>query len=108
MSDTTVNYADNRIDAGGDRAFDSSAYGTTTGDLQEGAKAPSGDFGSGLDQTQQATRISGAPSEQPHTANAGTTGSTTSTTQSTGAENLSTEQARVAQGYTRGGPDVGA
>ena len=128
MSDNTVDYNDKRVDAGGDKAYDSSNYGTTTGDLTENAKHSSGDFGSG----RQASNAANTQSKHPglrasgqdvvnheqwgeNEGKAGQSGGTGTDRVASSApsedKELTSDDARVAQGYTKSGdmnPEIGA
>lgn len=57
MSSTTIDYDAADVDAGGDKAFDSSNYGTTTGDLSPESKSQ-GDLGSGSSKGNTGTKSS--------------------------------------------------
>ena len=126
MSDNTVDYSDSRVDAGGDKAYDSSSYGTTTGDLTEGVKPPSGDFGSGsantdtsntAGQSTQASSGTGSAGQaygenEGQAGQLGGNGGTSASASVAPTENkeMSSDDARKAQGYTKTGdmnPEIG-
>ncbi|CCG80645.1 protein of unknown function [Taphrina deformans PYCC 5710] len=111
MSTNTVDYSDASIDAGGDTAYDSSNYGTTTGDLTEGSKAPQGDFGSGKDKAPKVSnggpglRASGQDvvNHEQWGENSGKAGGagTSESDAPVGDEALTSDETRQAQGYSK-------
>lgn len=123
MSANTIDYKDARVDAGGDRAYDSSSYGTTTGDLRSTEEKKSqGDFGLGesvgpdgklVHDPERASppKSAGAGSIQDTAGQLGNAATSTAATSGKDAGDLTTGEARVAQGYTKAGsmdPEVGA
>lgn len=124
MSSTTIDYSDDSVDAGGDNAYDSSNYGTTTGNLDESTPSQ-GDFGSGQDMTPKVSdggsglRASGQDvvNHEQWGENSGRAGKTGgeggegSDDAPVGDETMTSDEARTAQGYSKTGdmnPDVGA
>ncbi|ORY87078.1 hypothetical protein BCR37DRAFT_143063 [Protomyces lactucae-debilis] len=107
MSSNTVDYKDSRIDPGGDKQYDSSAYGTTTGDLKSD-KYDQGVFGAGDDK--QEDKKQEQPREKQVEANI-TTQSTSSGQVAGEGKTHDESKAKQVQGYSATGdmnPEVGA
>jgi hypothetical protein len=106
MSDTSIDYKDSRIDPGGDKNYDSSAYGTTDGNLK--AKPDQGVFGS------EDAPATGASKDRPkeRQVEQGIQTQPEHSQQPTGESRTQDEsEAKKVQGYTATGdmnPEVGA
>ena len=93
MSDTTVDYSDSKIDAGGDNTYDSSQYGTTTGVND----APKHKNTAQDHEPQHTQKDKGQLHEQAQ--NYGSQEQD---------DDMTTAESRTAQGYTKSGPNIGA
>lgn len=115
MSSNTIDYSDDKIDAGGDTAYDSSNYGTTTGDLSSDSKPSQGDLGSGgSGKTQKVSnggpglRASGQDvvNHEQWGKNSGSTERPVGNHE----EGMTSDETRSAQGYSKtndSNPDIG-
>lgn len=124
MSSTTIDYDDPKIDAGGDAAYDSSNYGTTTGDLSSQSHSQ-GDYGSGSNDASKSSEQFGSEpvasdqglANQEHMGHshgqagqAGGNGGSGASEAPSGDDRTSDEK-RTAQGYSKTNdmnPEIGA
>lgn len=113
MSSNTIDYEGSNVDPGGDSAYDSSNYGTTTGDLSSDSH-PQGAFGSGSDRSSQSKssgtglRASGQDvvNHEQWGKNSGEAGKLgghggEETSSAPSGEGMSADETRTAQGYTK-------